>query len=88
MNILVRAAAIGYFVAMAIAVTYPGYLPFARVRPFILGLPFALFWQVAWICGAVIALAALFFWEKKRPRSSGRPVPSERHRPSTHDGTP
>ncbi len=88
MKILVRTAAIGYFVLMAVAVTYPGYLPFARIRPFILGLPFALFWQVAWICGAVIALAVLFYWEKKGPKPSRPPAAEAGRDAPLDDATP
>ncbi|MGD8866600.1 MAG: hypothetical protein PVI01_03205 [Gemmatimonadales bacterium] len=60
---LVPVFGIAYFLAMAIFVTYPGYVPFDRIRPFVLGLPFSLFWQVMWICGAVLVLATVFFWE-------------------------
>ncbi len=62
---------------MFVAVTYPGYVPFDRIRPFVLGMPFSLFWQLIWICGAVLVLAGLFLWEKRRRdlahRASGRP---------------
>lgn len=60
---LVPAFGIAYFLAMAFFLTYPGYVPFDRIRPFVLGLPFSLFWQVMWICGAVLVLATVFFWE-------------------------
>ena len=60
---LVPTFGIAYFLAMAFFVTYPGYVPFDRIRPFVLGLPFSLFWQVMWICGAVLVLATVFFWE-------------------------
>jgi len=57
---------------MALFLTYPGYVPFDKIRPFVFGLPFSLFWQVLWICGAVFVLAAVFFWETSREPGSLR----------------
>ncbi len=65
---VVHALAIIYFLAMLVAVTYPGYVPFNRIRPFVLGIPLSLFWQLIWISGAVVVLGGLFIWEKKRRR--------------------
>lgn len=48
-----------YFVAMLLAVTWPGALPFARVRPFIFGLPFGFAWIAAWILVSVFVLWGL-----------------------------
>lgn len=45
-----------YFVLMAVAVTWPGMVPFARFRPLVLGLPFGFFWVAAWIATAVVVL--------------------------------
>lgn len=68
---LVPALAIAFYLAMAVAVTYPGYVPFNRIRPFVLGLPFSLFWQVLWISSAVFVLAGVYLWESRR-RGAGR----------------
>jgi hypothetical protein len=73
---LIPSLAILYFVAMAIFLTYPGYVPFDRIRPFVLGMPFSMFWQVLWICGAGFVLAGLFLWEKKRRGSETGARPS------------
>ena len=62
---LVPTLAIAFYIAMAVAVTYPGYVPFNRIRPFVFGLPFSMFWQVLWITGAVFVLAGVFLWEKR-----------------------
>ena len=43
-----------YVGLMAVAVTYPGLVPFNTVRPYILGLPFAFFWPAAWVAGATV----------------------------------
>lgn len=48
-----------YLVLMAVAVTWPGMVPFARFEPQVLGLPFAFFWVAAWIALAVPVLWVL-----------------------------
>ena len=60
-----------YFVLMLVFTTWPGMLPFARVRPLILGFPFGFAWITFWIIGSVVVLVALDRVER-------------RHR--THDG--
>ena len=45
-----------YFTLMAVALTWPGMLPAAHIRPFVLGLPFAFFWGAAWIAASVVVL--------------------------------
>lgn len=48
-----------YLLLMAVAVTWPGMVPFSRIRPMVLGLPFAFFWVAAWIAVAVPVLYGL-----------------------------
>ena len=80
---LVPSLAIAFYVAMAIAVTYPGYVPFNTIRPFVLGMPFSLVWQVIWVSAAILVLGGVFIWEKRiRTRSDG---PGGDQSPS-HDG--
>jgi hypothetical protein len=67
---LVPSLGVAYFLAMAVFVTYPGYVPFDKIRPFVFGMPFSLFWLVLWICGSVFVLAAVFFWETNREARS------------------
>ena len=62
----VPALAIAFYIVMAIALTYPGYVPFNRIRPLVFGLPFTIFWQVAWIVAAAAVLAGVFVWERRR----------------------
>jgi len=81
---LVPTLAALYYVAMIFFVTYPGYVPFDRIRPFVLGMPFSMFWQVMWICGAIFVLAGVYFWEKgRRADTQGS---SERGSPSSQAG--
>ena len=56
--------AIVYFLAMAIAVTYPGYVPANKIHPMLFGMPLSLVWQLFWISGAIAVLGAVFLWEK------------------------
>jgi hypothetical protein len=43
----------------AVALTWPGLVPFNRVRPLVLGLPFVMFWLVLWILVVGVGLALL-----------------------------
>ena len=52
-----RVLAAGFFVVFLLAVTWPGMLPFNRVRPLILGLPFSMAWVALWV-----VLASLVLW--------------------------
>ena len=52
----VRTAFAAFLLINAVAVTFPGVVPFNRIRPFVLGLPFILFWVVLWIILALIML--------------------------------
>lgn len=54
-----RIGAWAYLILMAIAVTWPGQVPFARIRPMVFGLPFSMFWPAAWIAFAVPVLYGL-----------------------------
>jgi hypothetical protein len=45
------------FVLYTLALTWPGVLPFNRIRPFILGLPFSFFWVILWV-----VLGGLSLW--------------------------
>lgn len=54
-----RRFAIGFFVAYAVAVLYPGVVPFRGPRPFLLGMPFAMVWAAAWVVAAFFVLLLL-----------------------------
>lgn len=54
-----RVLTTAYFTAATIALTWPGLVPFAKIRPFILGLPLSMAWIAAWIAGAVVVLYLL-----------------------------
>ena len=55
----------GYFALMLVFTTWPGAVPFARVRPLVLGLPFSFAWVAGWILGSVFVLVALDRVEKR-----------------------
>ncbi|MEJ2237852.1 MAG: hypothetical protein P8X82_06105 [Gemmatimonadales bacterium] len=52
-------AAIVYFAAMAVALTFPGIRTFNTIRPFIFGVPFVFAWYLMWILGAVVVFLVL-----------------------------
>jgi hypothetical protein len=68
----VRIAVFAFFVLYALAVTWPGAVPFNRARPFILGLPFSMAWAVLWIVLGCIALWILD-WSETRARGDEGP---------------
>jgi hypothetical protein len=47
-------AAIVYFVAMTVALTFPGIQPFNTIRPLVFGVPFVFMWYIFWILGALV----------------------------------
>ena len=56
---------------LLVAVTWPGFVPFARAEPFVFGLPFALAWIAGWIAGSVVVLALLDRVEKRHRDARG-----------------
>ena len=44
-----RTLVIAFFLAYAVAVTFPGVVPFNRIFPLVLGLPFVLAWYAGWV---------------------------------------
>jgi hypothetical protein len=56
-----------FFVAFALAVTWPGMVPFNRIRPMILGLPFSMVWIAIWIVAGTLVL-----WMLDRVESADR----------------
>ena len=52
-----RFFAAGFLVLFLLAVTWPGMIPFNRVRPLVLGLPFSMAWVALWV-----VLACLVLW--------------------------
>lgn len=53
---LLRTLAIVWFAAYALAVTWPGTVPFRGPRPFILGLPLGMVWVIFWLVGGGVML--------------------------------
>jgi hypothetical protein len=46
-----------FFILFAVAVTWPGMLPFNRIYPLVLGLPFSMFWIALWVfCSFLVLL--------------------------------
>ena len=57
MNIrLARWGAALFFVLFVLAVTWPGMIPFNRIHPMVLGLPFSMFWIALWVFASFLVL--------------------------------
>ncbi len=54
-----RALTGAYLIAAMFFVTWPGFVPFARVEPKILGLPFSMAWVAGWVAGVAVVLTLL-----------------------------
>lgn len=49
-----------------------GGLPFAnRVEPYVAGLPFLLFWIVAWVLGTSAIMGLIYLLDRRRDRARG-----------------
>jgi hypothetical protein len=53
--------AIVFFPLMAVALTFPGIIPFNTIRPFVFGIPFVFAWNILWI---LAALCVFFLLDK------------------------
>jgi hypothetical protein len=48
-----RVGGVTYFLLFTAAVTWPLYVPFNRIEPYVLGLPFSMVWVACWLlCSA------------------------------------
>ena len=66
-----RRGAAAFFLLFTVAVTWPGMLPFNRIRPWILGLPFSMAWIALWVVLSFLVLVGVDRAEE-RSRKRGR----------------
>jgi len=52
----VRLVATIFFIAFALAVTWPAMIPFNRIEPLVFGLPFSMFWIACWVAVSFLVL--------------------------------
>jgi hypothetical protein len=45
-----------FFLSFVVAVTWPGMLPFNRIHPLVVGLPFSMFWIALWVFVSFLVL--------------------------------
>jgi hypothetical protein len=64
-----RTLAFVFLAAYAVAVTWPGIVPFNRVYPLVLGLPFNMVWIALWICAGCAVLWMVDHAESARRRN-------------------
>lgn len=62
-----RRLAVVFFLAYAVALTYPGMIPANRIRPLILGLPPSLLWVACWVALSIPVLVLLHRAEQRGP---------------------
>jgi hypothetical protein len=55
-----------FFLVYLLALTFPGILPFNRIEPFVLGLPFSFAWVILWVVLGWGALAWRYSVDRRR----------------------
>ncbi len=78
----VYGAATAWFVLAAAAMVWPLITPFARVRPLVLGMPFALFWLALLLAVSFGVAVALYRWESQRGSLDEEPADEAGRHPS------
>lgn len=48
-----------FFVLFVAAVTWPGMVPFNRIEPLVLGLPFSMVWIAGWVLASFFVLVLI-----------------------------
>lgn len=69
-----RGGAALFFLLFVVAVTWPGMVPFNRIRPLVLGLPFSMVWIALWVCLSFFVLLLVDLVEG-RSRGTGSVLP-------------
>ncbi|MCS2608093.1 DUF3311 domain-containing protein [Halomonas dongshanensis] len=59
---------LAYFTICALAMIWPGALIANRIEPFVLGLPFFVFWYVAWVFALFLGLLIAYQKDNKEAR--------------------
>jgi hypothetical protein len=53
---VIRRGAVVFFLLFVLAVTWPGMIPFNRIEPLVLGLPFSMAWIALWVALSFLVL--------------------------------
>lgn len=56
---------VGYFLLIFVGMIWPIYPLFGRIRPFVFGIPFSLFYLVSLLSATFAALLAVYIWESR-----------------------
>ncbi len=64
-----RTLAATFLVLMLLALTWPGLIPFDRVEPYVLGLPFVMAWITGWV---VLSIPVLWLLDRVEARARER----------------
>jgi hypothetical protein len=72
----VRRFSILFFLAYTVVLTWPGLVPFNRVRPLVFGLPFNFFWVALWVVLGLFVFVMLE-WVEVRSEAARAAHPPE-----------
>lgn len=72
-----RTLAGAYLLTALVFVTWPGLVPFSKIEPLILGLPFSMAWIAMWVSGTVVMLFLLDRVEKRYRDDAETPASGE-----------
>lgn len=70
---LVPWGAAGFFLLFTVAMTWPGLIPFNRVEPMVLGLPFTMAWIALWVVLSFVVLILVDRLHEDGPRGGESP---------------
>ena len=69
----VRGGTVLFFILFVVAVTWPGMVPFNRIEPYILGLPFSMAWIAFWVVLSFLMLLFLDHTEERSRKGADEP---------------
>jgi len=81
-----RALATVFFLLFLVFVTWPGMVPFNRIYPLVLGLPFSMFWISLWVFLSFLVLLAVDQAEEKGRDRGDRPTRAPQGEPGPTAG--
>ena len=55
-----------FFLLYLVALTYPGYVPFSGLDPFVFGLPFSFVWVILWVVLGWALLVGLYMADRHK----------------------
>lgn len=82
-----RRIVIAVLVLYAVFLTWPGIVPFNRIEPLVLGLPFVMFWIACWVVLVGAAFALLNSLETREEDRRAAQAAATSHVDASYGGT-